>query len=459
MSAESSIVDVEHIAKIAKAAFESSQLVSSSDRVEALHAIVKELKAGRAEILAANKEDLEAAQVEVDAGNMSKSLLARLDLGSGDKWDSMLQGVLDVAALPDPTGIVTYATELDDGLDLYKVSCPIGVLLLIFEARPEVIVNIAALAIKSGNAAILKGGKESNRTAKLLSEAISAALAKTSLPSTYIQTIQTRAEVSSLLALDQYIDLVIPRGSKELVKNIQHNTRIPVMGHADGLCSIFLDESADLEKAKRVVVDAKINYPSACNAVETLIVHDSLLHTVWPEVGRALLAENVELLCDAATLNALSSLPNPPENLQALVKPSEPSTYDIEHISLTLSVIALPSLQSAISFINQHGSGHTDAIVTESDSAATTFCRGVDSSSTFVNASTRFADGFRYGYGTEVGISTGRIHARGPVGLEGLVIYKYMMRSKSQAGHIVGEFGTGKKEYKHKRIEATSVPF
>ncbi|KAG6909341.1 hypothetical protein DXG01_000941 [Tephrocybe rancida] len=455
----SSSINAEAIAKVAKQAFETSQLISSSERVEALHAIRLELESRQAAILAANKEDLQAAQVEVDAGRMSKSLLARLDLGRGDKWSSMLQGILDVAALPDPTGTVSYATELDDGLELYRVSCPIGVLLVIFEARPEVVVNIAALAIKSGNAAILKGGKESNRTAKLLSEAIQAGLATTSLPSTYIQTIETRAEVASLLAMDQYIDLVIPRGSKELVKNIQHNTRISVMGHADGLCSMYLDETADVEKAKRVVVDAKIDYPSACNALETLIVHESLLNTLWPDVARALLAANVELICDAATLKALSSLQNPPQNLPTLVKPSEPSTYDIEHLSLTLSVIALPSLESAIKFINQHGSGHTDAIITESDSAASTFCRGVASSSTFINASTRFADGFRYGYGTEVGISTGRIHARGPVGLEGLVIYKYMMKSQDKAGHTVGEFGTGKKEYKHQRIDAVSVPF
>ncbi|KAG5350668.1 hypothetical protein C0989_009907 [Termitomyces sp. Mn162] len=452
-------INAETIARVAEEAFEASQLTSSSERVNALHAIRSELESRREAILTANKEDLQAAQAEVDAGRMSKSLLARLDLGRGDKWNSMLQGVLDVAALPDPTGTVSYATELDDQLELYKVSCPIGVLLVIFEARPEVVVNIAALAIKSGNAAILKGGKESNRTAKLLSDAIQAGLAKTSLPRTYIQTIETRAEVSSLLAMDQYIDLVIPRGSKELVKNIQHNTRIPVMGHADGLCSIYLDETADVEKAKRVIVDAKIDYPSACNAVETLIVHESLLNTVWPEVARALLAANVELLCDESTLKVLSSLQNPPQNLSRLVKSSEPSTYDIEHLSLTLSVIALPSLETAIKFINQHGSGHTDAIITESESAASTFCRGVDSASTFVNASTRFADGFRYGYGTEVGISTGRIHARGPVGLEGLVIYKYMMRSKNKVGHTVGEFGTGKKSYKHQRIETSSVPF
>lgn len=451
--------NAEEIAKAAKSSFESAQLIPSSERINALHAIKAELDSRKGEILAANKEDLQAAEVEVNAGRMSSSLLARLDLGRGDKWESMLQGVLDVAVLSDPTGRVSYATELDDGLELYKVSCPIGVLLVIFEARPEVVVNIAALAIKSGNAAILKGGKESSQTAKLLAQAISAGLAKTSLPDTYVQAIQTRAEVSSLLVLDQYIDLVIPRGSQELVRNIKQNTRIPVMGHADGLCSVYLDETADVEKAKRITVDSKINYPSACNAAETLIVHEALLNTVWPEVAKALLAENVQLLCDQLTRNALDLLLPPPENLQTHVKPSEPSTYDNEYLSLTLSVIALPSLQSAIQFINLHGSHHTDCIITESDPNAAAFCRGVDSASTFINASTRFADGFRYGYGTEVGISTGRIHARGPVGLEGLVIYKYMMRSKDKVGHVVGEFGTGKKKFKHKQIRADVVPF
>ncbi|KAG6333524.1 hypothetical protein ID866_5560 [Astraeus odoratus] len=249
---------VEDIARAAKSAFESSQLLPSDVRKLALDKVAERLEASKAAILAANKEDMEAAQVEVDAGRMSNAMLKRLDLGRGDKWEAMVQGVRDVASLRDPTGIVTYATELDDGLELYRVSCPIGVLLVIFEARPEVVVNIASLAIKSGNAAILKGGKESNRTTVLLSKAISEGLAQTPLPSTYIQAIQTRAEVSALLALDQYIDLVIPRGSNSLVKNIQNNTRIPVMGHADGLCHVYLDESADLEKAIRVVVDSKV---------------------------------------------------------------------------------------------------------------------------------------------------------------------------------------------------------
>ncbi|EMD38826.1 hypothetical protein CERSUDRAFT_112557 [Gelatoporia subvermispora B] len=451
----------EDIAKAAKAAFEASQLIPPSERVKALYAIRAELETAKEDVLAANRKDLQAAQLEVDAGRMSSALLKRLDLTKGDKWDSMLQGITDVAKLPDPTGKVSYASELDDELELYRVSCPIGVLLVIFEARPEVVVNIAALAIKSGNAAILKGGKESNETAQLVSKAIQAALSKTSIPSTYIQAIQTRAEVSALLQLDRYIDLVIPRGSNSLVRNIQNSTRIPVMGHADGLCSVYLDESADLQKAVRVVLDSKTDYPAACNAAETLVVHESLLPTIWPAVAKALLAADVQLLCDPPTLFALSSLSPPPANLSTHVHPSTPGSYSTEHLNLTLSVTAQPSLAAAIQFINSHSSHHTDSIVTEDQHAASAFCRGVDSAGTFVNASTRFADGFRYGFGTEVGISTGRIHARGPVGLEGLVTYKYMLRSKGETGHIAGEFGSGegKKQYKHKKIIADAAPF
>lgn len=328
-----------------------------------------------------------------------------------------------------------------------------------------------------GNAAILKGGKESNETAQLLSKAIQAALSKTSVPSTYIQSIQTRAEVSALLSLDRYIDLVIPRGSNALVRNIQNNTRIPVMGHADGLCAVYLDASADEAKAIRVVVDAKVcedvqfaftysyylqtDYPAACNAAETLLVHEGILTTLWPSVAQALLAAGVELLCDTPTRGVLSSISPAPPNLSTHVHLSKPEEYDTEHLSLTLSVLTVPTLAAAMSHINAHGSHHTDCIVTEDESAASTFCRGVDSAGVYINASTRFADGFRYGFGTEVGISTGRIHARGPVGLEGLVTYKYMMRSKASSGHVVGEFGVGpnKKQYKHAKIDATAVPF
>ncbi|KAI0309155.1 gamma-glutamyl phosphate reductase, partial [Amylostereum chailletii] len=448
------------IAKDAKAAFEASQLVDGSERVRALHEIKAELDASKEAILAANKHDLDAAQIEVDAGRMSSALIKRLDLNRGDKWSAMLQGVLEIAELPDPNGAVSYASELDDGLELYRVSCPIGVLLVIFEARPEVVVNIAALAIKSGNAAILKGGKESSRTTQLISNAIQTALSRTLLPQTYVQTIQTRAEVSSLLSLDRYIDLVIPRGSGELVKSIQNNTRIPVMGHADGLCTIYLDESADREKATRIVVESKIDYPAACNAVETLLVHESLVTTLWPRVAQALLASSVHLLCDSPTLSALSALSPSPPNLSTHVSAAPPDAYTTEHLSLTLSVLTVPSLATAIKHINAFSSHHTDCVITENEAVARTFVRGVDSAGTYVNASTRFADGFRYGFGAEVGISTGRIHARGPVGLEGLCTYKYVLRGKGEKGHIIGDFGSGEgqRRYKHAPIQTKNLP-
>ncbi|KZV63181.1 gamma-glutamyl phosphate reductase [Peniophora sp. CONT] len=440
----------EQIAKEAKASFEASQLIRESERGRALLEIQRELQARKDSILAANKEDLAAAQEEVDAGRMSSALLKRLDLTKGDKWDSMLQGVQQIANLPDPNGVVSYANELDDGLQLYRISCPIGVLLVIFEARPEVVVNIAALAIKSGNAAILKGGKESARTAQLISDAIQAALSRTELPSTYIQTVQTRAEISSLLSLDQYIDLVIPRGSNELVRNIKNNTRIPVMGHADGLCHVYLDEKADSEKAVRIIVDSKVDYPAACNAAETLLVHESLLQTIWPAVADALAQKSVKLFCDEPTLAAIPALHGSAEAAPA-------DAYRTEHLSLTLSVKTVSSLSVAIKHINAHSSHHTDCIVTEDEEAARIFVRGVDSAGTYVNASTRFADGFRYGFGAEVGIATGRIHARGPVGLEGLCTYKYVLKG---AGHIVGEFGSGagQKKYKHKALPKDGLP-
>ncbi|TFY75332.1 hypothetical protein EWM64_g8680, partial [Hericium alpestre] len=323
-------------------ASKASQLVDASERVKALHEIRAELEASKDAIFAANTEDVNAAQAEVDAGRMSSSLLKRLDLRQGDKWDSMVQGVADVAQLPDPNGKVSYASELDDQLELYRVSCPIGVLLVIFEARPEVVVNIAALAIRSGNAAILKGGKESNRTTQLISKAIQTALSRTFLPDTYIQTIQTRAEVSSLLSLDRYIDLVIPRGSKELVRNIQNSTRIPVMGHADGLCTVYLDESADTEIAVRVVVDSKTDYPAACNAAETLLVHETLLTTVWPKVAKALLDASVELLCDPPALVALQYRAAEFPHFTTHVREAPSAAYDTEHLALTLAVKTMP---------------------------------------------------------------------------------------------------------------------
>jgi len=419
---------------------------------------------------------VQAANEQVKLGKLSASLVKRLDLSSPEKWAAMLQGVSDVASLPDPTGKVTYAIKLDDNLELYRVTCPIGVLLVIFEARPEVVVNIASLAIKSGtspiptraliltwfgptegNVAILKGGKESTQTAILLGQCIRLALSQTSLHEDYIQLVHTREDISALLDQDKYIDLVIPRGSNALVSHIQHSTHIPVMGHADGLCTVYLDDSADAAKGKRVVVDSKINYPAACNSAEILVVHDAVINTIWPEVAVALLDAGVELRCNQVSITTIP--PHPQKG--HLVKPATPEDYKTEFLALTMAVTTVSSFEEAIVFINEHSSHHTDSIVTETTANASRFCRAVDSAGTFVNASTRFADGLRYGFGTEVGISTGRTHARGPVGLEGLVIYKYMLRSLEGGGHIVGEFGAGegKKRYKHEGINVEVVPF
>lgn len=250
---------------------------------------------------------------------------------------------------------------------------------------------------------------------------------------------------------------MIPRGSNALVSHIQRSTRIPVIGHADGLCTVYLDDSADVAKAKRVVVDSKINYPAACNSAEILVVHDAVINSIWPEVAGALLEAGVELLCNQASIAAVP--PHPKRD--QLVKPATPEDYRTEFLALTMAVTTVSSFEEAIAFINEHSSHHTDSIVTETTANASRFCRAVDSAGTFVNASTRFADGLRYGFGTEVGISTGRTHARGPVGLEGLVIYKYMMRSLEDGGHIVGEFGAGEgqKKYKHEGINVDVPPF
>ncbi|GAA93565.1 uncharacterized protein L969DRAFT_89172 [Mixia osmundae IAM 14324] len=437
----------EQVAQDARRAFETAQLLTSDQRIEALSALRAALASARDEILAANARDMQTANDGVAAGKLSGSLVKRLNLRSSPtKFDEVLQGISDVASLPDPLGKVTYATKMDEDLELYRISCPIGVLLVIFEARPEVMINIAALAIKSGNAAILKGGKESLETQECLTRIMSDALAKTALPRNFIQTVSTREDIAALLHQDKYIDLVMPRGSNSLVKYIQQESRMAVMGHADGLCSIYLDQSAQLAKAIKVVIDAKISYPAACNAVETLLVHKSLLDTLWPEVAKALLASNIELRLAPECRAALHALPQSNLILQAT-----PEDFDTEFLELKLAVRSVESTQEAIKHINEHSSHHTDAIITESEQDARLFCRGVDSAGVFVNASTRFADGFRYGFGTEVGVSTGKTHARGPVGLDGLIIYKYQIKGEGQTGYATLDYGVGEglKPYLH----------
>ncbi|BGP49509.1 glutamate-5-semialdehyde dehydrogenase [Rhodotorula kratochvilovae] len=453
----------EQIARDAKLSFDASQLLDSEERHKALVALKDALTTAKDDILAANQRDIDDAKAQVAAGKMSSTLLKRLDLQSSvSKYDDMLQGILDVDSLPDPTGQVTYARQLDDDLDLHRVTCPIGVLLVIFEARPEVIVNITALAIKSGNAAILKGGKESLHTQAAMTKVIQGALSTTSLPPAYIQTVSSRSEIASLLSQDRYIDLVIPRGSNSLVRSIQNDSRIPVMGHADGLCAVFVDESAVEKKAINVVVDSKTTYPAACNSAETLLIHESLLSTLWPTLASSLLSANIALRCDPATLSALSaSSASSHASFSTLITPSTPEDYDTEFLDLILAVKAVPTCAAAIEHINGHSSHHTDAIVTEDEANARAFSRGIDSAGVYVNASTRFADGFRYGFGTEVGVSTGKTHARGPVGLEGLVIYKYQVRSRAAEGHGTAVFGTGagQRPFLHTPLPLGEAPF
>jgi glutamate-5-semialdehyde dehydrogenase len=432
-------------AQAAKSASHVLATLSAAARNEALTGIHAALTAARDDILAANARDLELARQAAADGKLSQSLVARLDLGKPGKWDDMLKGILDVRDLDDPVGKVTLRTRLDNGLDLERVTCPIGVLLIIFEARPEVIANIAALAVKSGNAAILKGGKESTESFVAISSVISAALEKSQVPNGAIQLVTTRDVIPQLLALDAHIDLVIPRGSNELVRYIKNNTRIPVLGHADGLCAIYLEQSADPSMAADVILDSKTGYPAACNSLETLLVQDTALSTHLPTVVAALAAKGVELRCDPQSKAALSGVPN------LTLADATDADFATEFLSLTLAVKTVSSLPEAIAHINTHGSHHTDCILTASAEQAEQFMAAIDSAGVYWNASTRLADGTRYGFGTEVGISTNKIHSRGPVGLEGLMIYKYKIRGQGQVAGAYGE-GEGKKRFLHQRL-------
>ncbi|KAF5619882.1 glutamate-5-semialdehyde dehydrogenase [Fusarium tjaetaba] len=435
----------EAAASAAKTASFTLATLPASERNNALEAIHAALTASKDEILAANAKDLDLAKKAADEGGLSQALVSRLDLGKKGKWEDMLKGILDVRDLNDPIGQIQMRTKLDDDLIMERVSCPIGVLLIIFEARPEVIANIASLAIKSGNAAILKGGKESTESFVAISKVISSALETTKVPNSAIQLVTTRDVISQLLSQDRYIDLVIPRGSNELVRYIKESTKIPVLGHADGLCHIYLTASANKEKAITAIVDSKASYPAACNAVETLLVQDSALNTIFPAVASALAAKGVSLRVDEPSKAAISSL-----SLEG-VQDATPQDYDTEHLSLTISVKTVSSIDEAINHINTHGSHHTDAIMSSDSAEAERFMNEVDSAGVYWNAATRLADGMRYGFGTEVGISTNKIHSRGPVGLDGLTIYKYKIRGDYQATADYGD-GEGKKPWKHEKL-------
>ena len=430
---------VEQMARRARSAAWRLAGLTTGVKDRAVAAVRESLERRRDDILAANREDRRDAEVEVSAGRLSAALARRLDL-EGTKFDAMLQGLDDLLGLPDPVGQVTLARRLDEGLDLYRVTCPIGVIGVIFESRPEAAVQIASLTLKSSNAVILKGGREASRSNQALISAVREALETVpQFPVDAVQLALTREEVRALLDLDEWVDLIIPRGSGELVRSIQESTRIPVLGHADGICAVYLDRAADPRKAVRVTVDSKVQYPAVCNAAETLLVDEPLVESLLPEIGRALVEAGVEIRADDRSR----------PHLPGAVAAAE-DDFETEFLDLVLAVKVVSSVEEAVEHINRHGSHHTDAIVTEDRQAAEYFLSRVDSAGVFHNASTRFADGFRYGLGAEVGVSTSKTHARGPVGLEGLVIYKYRLHGDGQG---VAAYGPGKKAFLHEPLE------
>lgn len=407
--------------------------LSSEDRNQAIGIIAEALEAAIAQIVEANALDCQAAQAE----GIAKPLYDRLKL-SESKLKATIAGVWDVQKLADPIGEVSIHRELDQGLVLKRLSCPLGVLGVIFEARPEALIQITSLALKSGNGVILKGGKEATRSCQVLVEIIKKALSQTKVNPDAIQLLTTREEIKELLTLEKYVDLIIPRGSNEFVRYIQQNTQIPVLGHADGICHLYLDENADFQRAIAITVDAKTQYPAACNAIETLLIHKKIASQILPLLADALTAKQVVLKGDEAT--------------QAIIPVllATENDWRTEYSDLILSIKIVDSLKDAIAHINTYGSKHTDGIVTEDLEAATLFCNQVDAAGVFHNCSTRFADGFRYGFGAEVGISTQKMPPRGPVGLEGLVTYKYQLVGD---GHIVENYsGTQAKPFTHKDL-------
>lgn len=410
-------MNFEDIAKQAKNASLEMAELTTEVKNKALLKIADALEENKSQIFEANKTDLEQAKDSV-----SPSVFNRLKLDE-NKMRDMIQGIRDVVKLEDPIGKTLLARQLDEGLNLYKVSCPIGVIGIIFEARPDVIAQISSLAIKSSNAVILKGGKESINTNKTILGIINSVLDSIKeFPKNALSQVFTHDDVAQMLKCDASIDLIIPRGGNKLVKFIKENTKIPVLGHADGICHIFTDESADFETAKKVIIDAKTQYPSACNAVETLLIHKNF--------------------------NKKDELLKELENAEITLV-SNPDTWAFEHGDKTLAYKVVTNIDEAINHINTYGSGHTDCIITKNEQNAQKFMQKVDSAGVYQNVSTRFADGFRYGFGAEVGISTNKTHARGPVGLEGLTIYKYKLIGK---GHIVKDYVDGTKHFNHKDL-------
>jgi len=426
-------MEIHILASEAKQASISLAAVDTQIKNNALKAIAQALTANTASIVAANKEDLERSEKE----NLGTPLLKRLKYDAA-KIKETVDGINSLIMLAEPVGETLTATELDKDLELFKVSCPIGVIGVIFESRPDALVQISSLCLKSSNAVILKGGSEAVCTNKILADIIAKATESAGIPKGWIQLIETRNDVNEMLKCDKFIDLIIPRGSNEFVQYIMNNSNIPVLGHADGICHVYVDKDADLDMAVNVVTDSKCQYVAVCNAAETLLVHESIAKEFLPKVKASLDKYNVELFGCEKTLAIID------------VKLASEEDWKLEYLDYKLSIKIVPSLDEAIAHINKYSSKHTESIVTSDKLAVAKFMSLIDSGNVFWNASTRFCDGFRYGLGAEVGISTNKIHARGPVGLEGLLIYKWLLKGN---GHIVADYASGHKSFTHETIK------
>lgn len=425
-------MDIREQAKFVKLASPKMAGSSEEQRNNALQAVVKALEERKEEIFAANKADLEQAEKD----NVAVPIIKRLKFDE-IKLRDVIAGINDLISLEDPLFKRQMNRQLDEGLTLVRETCPIGVIGVIFEARPDALIQISSLCIKSGNCVILKGGSETMNSNRVLFNIIYDAVIESGMPKNCMLQLEARSEISELLTCNEYVDLLIPRGSNAFVQYIMNNTKIPVMGHADGICHIYVDKNADIEKAIPIIIDAKTQYVSACNAVETLLIHKDILDEFVPKLYCALKENNVELRGS--------------EKIVSIVGCNKSSEEDdkTEYLDLIVSAKEVDSVEEAIEHINYFGSHHTDCIITEDKDTAEYFMRYVDSAGVYQNCSTRFADGYRYGFGAEVGISTSKIHARGPVGLEGLVSYKYKLYG---SGNIVDDYAKGKKSFHFKDL-------
>ena len=415
MKIKSYMAEVGRKARLASGA---AAAASSRDKDRALLAAADALDAAREVLAAANREDLQLGR----AKGLDAAMLDRLELGSA-RIDAMIEGLYQVAALPDPCGAITDLKFRPSGIQVGKMRVPLGVIGIIYESRPNVTVEAASLCLKSGNATILRGGREAFHSNQAIASCLRTGLLASGLPDTCVQVIETtdREAVGELIAMPQYVDVIVPRGGKGLIERISRDATVPVLKHLDGICHVYIDDRADLDKACAIALNAKTHRYGVCNAMETLLVHASVAAEILPRLASAYLEKGVELRGCERSLELIDAHPATDED------------WSTEYLGPILSIRIVADMEQAMEHIARYSSSHTEAIVTEDYSRARRFLREVDSSSVMVNASTRFADGFEYGLGAEIGISTDKLHARGPVGLEGLTSQKYIVLGD---GHI-----------------------